>query len=60
MSILASTKNMEIKPIKNERDYRKALKEIDSLIDARRNTPEGDGLDVLVTQVVAREEKHWK
>ena len=50
---------MEIKPIKNERDYRKALKEIDSLMDARPNTPEGDRFDVLVTLVHASEEKHW-
>jgi HTH-type transcriptional regulator/antitoxin HigA len=51
--------NMEIKPIKNERDYRKALKEIDGLMDTRPNTPEGDRLDVLVTLVEAWEEKHW-
>ena len=50
---------MEIKPIKNERDYRKALKEIDGLMNARPNTPEGDRLDVLVTLVEAWEEKHW-
>jgi HTH-type transcriptional regulator/antitoxin HigA len=50
---------MEIKPIKNERDYRKALKEIDALMNARPNTPEGDRLDVLVTLVEAWEEKHW-
>ena len=41
--------NMEIKPIKNECDYRKALKEIDSLMGAQPNMPEGDRLDVLVT-----------
>ena len=50
---------MEIKPIKSEGDYRKALKEIDRLMDARPNTAEGDRLDVLVTLVEAWEEKHW-
>ncbi|HKU77603.1 MAG TPA: hypothetical protein VJR02_27065 [Pyrinomonadaceae bacterium] len=50
---------MQIKPIKNERDYRNTLKEIDSLMDARSNTAEGDRLDVLVTLVEAWEEKHW-
>lgn len=50
---------MEIKPIKNGRDYQKALKEIDSLMDARPNTAAGDRLDVLVTLVEAWEEKHW-
>lgn len=50
---------VEIKPIKNERDYRKTLKEIDGLMDGRPNTPEGDRLDVLVTLADAWEEKHW-
>jgi len=50
---------MEIKPIRNERDYRKALKEIDGLMDARPNTAEGDRLDVLITLVDAWEHKHW-
>jgi HTH-type transcriptional regulator/antitoxin HigA len=42
---------MQIKPIKTERDYRRALKVIDKLMDAKPNTPEGDALDVLVTLV---------
>lgn len=46
---------MEIKPIKNTRDYRRALKEIEGLMRARRNTPQGDRLDVLVTLVDAWE-----
>src|SRR4051794_27390505 len=50
---------MQIKPIKNERDYRKALKTIDGLMDARRNTPDGDLLDILVTLVEAWEERHY-
>ena len=50
---------MDIKPIKNNRDYQTALKEIDRLTDARPNTPQGDRLDVLVTLVEAWEEKHW-
>lgn len=50
---------MKIKPIKNERDYRKALKKIDGLMNARPNTPEGHRLDVLVTLVEPWERKHW-
>jgi HTH-type transcriptional regulator / antitoxin HigA len=50
---------MKIKPIKNNRDYREALKEIDRLMDVRPNTTGGDRLDVLVTLVEAWEEKHW-
>jgi HTH-type transcriptional regulator/antitoxin HigA len=49
---------MEIKPIKSDRDYRRALKEIDRLMDARPNTPAGDRLDVLATLAEAWEEKH--
>jgi HTH-type transcriptional regulator/antitoxin HigA len=49
---------MNIKPIKNERDFRRVLKEIDALMDATANTPEGDRLDVWVTLAEAWEEKH--
>ena len=49
---------MDIKPIKSERDYRRALKEIEGLMDARPNTREGDRLDILATLVEAWEEKH--
>lgn len=51
---------MTIKPIKTERDYRKALKEIENLWDAKPNTSMGDRLDVLVTLVEAYEQKHYK
>ncbi len=50
---------MEIKPIKSKRDYRDALKEIEGLMRAKRNTPEGDRLDVLVALVEAWEAKHY-
>lgn len=49
---------MNIKPIKTERDYRRVLKEIDGLMDARPNTPEGDRLDVLATLAEAWEARH--
>lgn len=49
---------MRIKPIRNDRDYRRALKEIDLLMDARPNTPEGDRLDVLATLAEAWEQQH--
>jgi HTH-type transcriptional regulator/antitoxin HigA len=50
---------MKILPIKNQRTYRRALKEIDSLMNAKRNTPKGDRLDVLVTLVEAWDRKHY-
>jgi HTH-type transcriptional regulator / antitoxin HigA len=51
--------NIRIKPIKSQRDYQRALEEIDKLMDARLNTPEGDALDVLVTLVEKWEETHY-
>jgi HTH-type transcriptional regulator/antitoxin HigA len=50
---------MDIAPIKMQRDYRRALKEIEGLMAAKRNTPEGDRLDVLATLVEAWEAKHY-
>ena len=50
---------MNIAPIKTHRDYRRALKEIEGLMAAKRNTPEGDRLDVLATLVEAWEAKHY-
>ena len=50
---------MDIAPIKTQRDHRRALKKIESLMTAKRNTPEGDRLDVLVTLVEAWEQKHY-
>jgi HTH-type transcriptional regulator/antitoxin HigA len=46
---------MDIKPIRTRKDHQAALKAIESLMTAKRNTPEGDRLDVLVTLVQAYE-----
>lgn len=51
---------MDIAPIKSHRDYRRVLKEIEGLMSARRNSPEGDRPDVLVTLVEAWERKHYR
>ncbi|HQE39729.1 MAG TPA: transcriptional regulator [Zoogloea sp.] len=50
---------MDIKPIKTDEDYSAALEEIERLMDAQPNTPEGDRLDVLTTLVDAWEEKRY-
>jgi HTH-type transcriptional regulator/antitoxin HigA len=50
---------VNIKPIKTKADYRAALKEIEPLMMAKPNTPEGERLDVLVTLVEAYERKHY-
>src|SRR5215470_183325 len=50
---------MEIKPIRTKANYRAALKEIETLMSARRDTPEGERLDVLATLVEAWEKRHF-
>ena len=50
---------MEIKPIKTESNYQAALKEIEGLMDAHPETPEGDRLEVMTTLVEAFEAKHY-
>ncbi|KJS04734.1 MAG: DNA-binding protein [Gammaproteobacteria bacterium BRH_c0] len=50
---------MDIKPIKTDADYKQTLAEIEGLMMAELDTPEGERLDVLVTLVEAYEEKHY-
>jgi len=50
---------MEIKPIRSEKDYQAALKEIDKLIGSQPGTPEGDRMEVMVTLVEAYETRHF-
>lgn len=49
-----------LKPIKTKKDYEAALKKIESLFNAKPNTPIGDMLEVLTTLVEAYEQKHYK
>lgn len=50
---------MLIKPIRNENDYREALRRLETLMDAEAGTPEGDQLDILATLVEAYERKAY-
>ena len=50
---------MDITPIKTKRDYLRTLKEIEGLMTAKRNTPEGDRLDLLAILVEAWEAQHY-
>lgn len=49
---------LAIKPVRTEEDYERALKDIESLMDAGPGTPEADELDVLATLVEAYEAEH--
>jgi hypothetical protein len=50
---------MGITPIRNARDHRRTLKEIEGLMGAKRGTAAGDRLDVLVTLVEAWKAAHY-
>ena len=50
---------MDVKPIKTEEDYRATLREIEILMSAEPESPEGERLDVLVTLVEAYERQHF-
>lgn len=50
---------MNIKPIKTERDYEKALQRVESLWNAREGSSESDELDVLATLIEAYEREHY-
>ncbi len=49
---------MGTKPIKSEREYCRVLNQIESLMDAKADTADGDRLAALATLAQAREEKH--
>ena len=46
---------MNIKPIRTEKDYKKALVIIEQLWQAKPHTPEGDKLEILATLVESYE-----
>jgi HTH-type transcriptional regulator/antitoxin HigA len=50
---------MNIKPIKNDKDYQNALRRIEELWDSEMDTVQGDELDLLVTLVEAYEMKNY-
>ncbi|MYB35281.1 MAG: helix-turn-helix domain-containing protein [Gammaproteobacteria bacterium] len=50
---------MEIKPIRTDDQYKAALSEIESLMAAGPDTPEGEKLDVMVALIEAYEVRHF-
>lgn len=50
---------MEIKPIKTETDYINSLKRIEELWGAKKDSQEGDELDLLCTLVESYEMHHY-
>ena len=50
---------MDIRPIKTEQDYTDSISRIEKLWGAKKDTPKGDELDLLVTLVESYEMKHY-
>jgi HTH-type transcriptional regulator/antitoxin HigA len=50
---------MKMAPIKNEKEYQKALKELEKVFDAEPGTPDGDTGEVLVLLIEDYEKKHY-
>lgn len=49
---------VEVSPIRSERDYERALQDVEAVIGALPGTPDGDRFDVLATLVHAYECEH--
>jgi len=49
----------DLKPIRSEADYQRALAELERLWGAKSGTAEGDRLDVLATLIDAYEGQHF-
>jgi HTH-type transcriptional regulator/antitoxin HigA len=50
---------MELKPIKSEQDYRKALKRLDVIFDAPIDSKEGDEAEILSLLIENYENEHY-
>jgi HTH-type transcriptional regulator/antitoxin HigA len=50
---------MNIKLIKTEADYQKALKKLEEIFDAKIGTPESDEADILGLMIDEYERKHY-
>ena len=50
---------MEIKPIKSEFDYQRALQRLNDIFDAVSGTPDGDEADILGVLVDEYEKKYY-
>lgn len=50
---------MDIKPIKSESDYKRALRAIEQLWEAKPDTPESERLEILCIIIEAFEREHY-
>jgi HTH-type transcriptional regulator / antitoxin HigA len=59
MPIRFKYKEMNLKPIKTEKDYRNALKRLEVIFDAPVDTKEGDEAEILALMIENYENEHY-
>ncbi|MBL0105981.1 MAG: transcriptional regulator [Ignavibacteria bacterium] len=50
---------MRIKPVRTKKDHERALKRIDDLWGCKKNSPEGDEFEILLTLTEKYEDEHY-
>lgn len=50
---------MTLKPIRNEKDYNRALKRLEKVFDAKKGSAEGDELEILSILIDKYENEHF-
>lgn len=50
---------MDIKPIRKESDYERAMRRVEELWDSPEGSPESDELDIVATLIEAYEREHY-
>jgi HTH-type transcriptional regulator / antitoxin HigA len=50
---------MEIRPIKTKKDYQSALARLELIFDAKKNSKEGDELEILSILIEKYEDEHF-
>ena len=51
---------IDVKPIRTDADYKRAMREVERLWGSKSGTPAGDRLDVLATLIDAYESEHYR
>ena len=50
---------MNLKPIKTKRDYQQALERLEVILNSKKETPEGDELEILGILIEQYENEHF-
>ena len=50
---------MDIKPIKTEQEFNRAMERLEMIFDAKKGTPEGDELEILGMLIENYDDKHF-